>query len=147
MKKLDISIFDGKAKCVSLGCLDKKVVDFIIGKYPTFKNSLSANTDILFWKDRIKHTKLHKNDFASDTLFYSCLENIPDIIQNPDYISIHPKDNSISFIKDFSQHVSVAIRVSTDGKLSYRTMYPIMDAQLMHYMAKGRAWKYENIDK
>ena len=79
---------------------------------------------------KTRHTELHKDDFFSDNEFYNCLERIPFIISNPDYISVHKKDNSISFIKDFSAHVSVAIRISSSGSLSYRTMYPITDAQL-----------------
>ena len=71
-------------------------------------------------------------------------EDIPDIIHAPDYISIHPKKNSISFIKDYSQHVSVAVRISLDGKLSYRTMYPITDAQLQNYLNIGRAKRYND---
>ncbi len=101
----------------------------------------------MFWKDRIKHTELHKNDFISDIEYYNCFESIPEIIHNPDYLSVNPKDNSISFIKDFSAHVSVAVRVSLDGKLSYRTMYPIMDAQLDNYIRRNRAWKWEKGQK
>lgn len=67
---------------------------------------------------------------------------IPAIISSPDYLSIHKKDNSISFIKDFSSHVSVAIRISSSGSLSYRTMYPITDAQLNNYINKGTSWKW-----
>ena len=80
--------------------------------------------------------------FFSDNEFYNCLERIPFIISNPDYISVHKKDNSISFIKDFSAHVSVAIRISSSGSLSYRTMYPITDAQLNNYISKGSSWKW-----
>lgn len=115
-----------------------------IEKAPHLSGVLNADTDILFWKDRIKHTKLHKADFISDKEFYNCLEQIPSIIASPDYLSIHPKDNSISFIKDFSSHISVAIRISATGALSYRTMYPIMDAQLTNYIDKGRAWVWKN---
>ena len=96
----------------------------------------------MFWKDRLRHTELDKDDFFSDNEFYNCLERIPFIISNPDYISVHKKDNSISFIKDFSAHVSVAIRISSSGSLSYRTMYPITDAQLNNYISKGSSWKW-----
>ena len=71
-----------------------------------------------------------------------CLESIPEILQTPDYISVRTKDNSISFIKDFDQHISVAIRITVDGKLSYRTMYPLMDAQLTNYLDKNMAWQF-----
>lgn len=70
-----------------------------------------------------------------------CLREIPQIIQNPDYISIHPADESVSFIKDYSKHTSVAIKISTDGKMVYRTMYPLTESQLQNYIGNNRAWK------
>ena len=143
MNKLDINIFSGNVKCVSLGKLTSEIVDFITDKHPLYTNILSANQDILFWKNRISHTERHKDDFFSDAQYLKCFESIPEILRCPDYISVHPKDNSISFIKDFSQHISVAIRISSAGKLSYRTMYPIMDAQLMNYIDRNRAWPFK----
>lgn len=139
---LDISVFEKGKNCISLGRINPEMVAFLIKKVPHLSGILSSGTDILFWKDRIKHTELHKKDFISDNEFYNCLEQIPSIIENPDYLSVHPKDNSISFIKKYSSHVSVAIRISSAGALSYRTMYPIMDAQLTNYIDKGRAWAW-----
>ena len=141
-KILDISTLVAGQKCVSLGRISPDIVAFLTSKVPALANTLHPDTDILFWKDRLKHTELHKDDFISDNEFYTCLEMIPDIIQNPDYLSYHPKDNSISFIRDFSSHVSVAVRISSAGKLSYRTMYPLMDTQLSNYLANGTAWKW-----
>ena len=142
INSLDISVFENGRNCVSLGRIRPEIVSFLIEKAPYLSGQLNSDTDILFWKDRIKHTELHKDDFFSDNEFYNCLEMIPAIISNPDYLSIHKKDNSISFIKDFSSHVSVAIRISSSGSLSYRTMYPITDAQLSNYIDKGSSWKW-----
>ncbi len=142
-KTLDISLFKKGKNYISLGKLNPDIVSFLTEKAPHLSDALSADTNILFWKDRIKHTELHKNDFISDKEFYHCIEQIPSIIANPDYLSVHPKDNSVLFIKDFSSHVSVAIRISASGSLSYRTMYPIMDAQLANYISKGRAWPWK----
>lgn len=142
INSLDISVFENGRNCVSLGRIRPEIVSFLIEKAPYLSGQLNSDTDILFWKDRIKHTELHKDDFFSDNEFYNCLEMIPVIINNPDYLSIHKKDNSISFIKDFSSHVSVAIRISSSGSLSYRTMYPITDAQLSNYIGKGSSWKW-----
>lgn len=135
-------IFSGKVKCVSLGHLSQKAVDFITTKCPELATTLSADKDILFWSDRIGHTELHRNDFMSDNEFDTCFSEIPSIISQPDYISVHPKDKSISFIRTYSSHVSVAIRIAPSGNMAYRTMYPITDAQLSHYIRKGLAWKY-----
>lgn len=139
---LDISSFEKGVNFIKLGKIRPEIISFLTDKAPQLSGILNPDIDILFWKDRIKHTELHKNDFASDKEFYNCLEAIPSIIAEPDYLSVHPKDNSISFIKDFSSHVSVAVRISSTGALSYRTMYPIMDAQLTNYINRGRAWPW-----
>ncbi len=143
MTKLDITAFEKGENCISLGYLPNDIVTFLSEKAPYLAPILSISEEILFWKDRLEHTELHRDDFMSDAAFLNCLKSIPDIIQKPDYLSVHPKDNSISFIKDFSEHISVAIRVSASGKLSYRTMYPITDAQLDNYLKKNRAWKWK----
>lgn len=142
INSLDISAFENGKNFISLGKIRPKIVSFLIEKEPSLSGQLNSETEILFWKDRLRHTELHKDDFFSDNEFYNCLERIPFIISNPDYISVHKKDNSISFIKDFSAHVSVAIRISSSGSLSYRTMYPITDAQLNNYISKGSSWKW-----
>ena len=142
INSLDISAFENGKKFISLGKRRPEIVSFLIEKEPSLSGQLNSETEILFWKDRLRHTELHKDDFFSDNEFYNCLERIPFIISNPDYISVHKKDNSISFIKDFSAHVSVAIRISSSGSLSYRTMYPITDAQLNNYISKGSSWKW-----
>lgn len=142
VEKLDPNIFNNDTKFVSIGRLSDKMIDFIAEKQPKYKELLSSNTDILFWSDRVKHTELHRDDFISDIEFENCFADIPDIIQNPDYISVHPKDNSISFIRNYSGHVSVAVKVSPNGNMAYRTMYPITDAQLTNYIDKNRAWKW-----
>jgi hypothetical protein len=142
MNQLDISAFQNGKNFISLGKIDPEIVSFLTEKVPQLSDVLTSDSDILFWKDRIKHTEQHKDDFMSDTEFYNCLASIPSIIAEPDYLSVHPKDNSISFIKDFSSHVSVAVRVSASGNLSYRTMYPIMDAQLSDYIEHNRAWRW-----
>lgn len=142
INSLDISAFENGKKFISLGKIRPEIVSFLIEKEPSLSGQLNSETEILFWKDRLRHTELDKDDFFSDNEFYNCLERIPFIISNPDYISVHKKDNSISFIKDFSAHVSVAIRISSSGSLSYRTMYPITDAQLNNYISKGSSWKW-----
>jgi len=140
--ELDVSLFNETIKVQSIGRFSPKVIEFILSKKTSFTNRISSDNDILFWAARVKHTERHRKDFASDDEFEQCLKEIPLIIQNPDYISIHPTDERISFIKKYTTHVSVAIKISIDGKMVYRTMYPLREEQLNEYIANGRAWKY-----
>jgi hypothetical protein len=140
--KWNPSVFNKNINCVAVGRLSAEMVNFLVQKRPSLSGILNPETDILFWKDRIKHTEKHRDDFMSDSEYLNCLESIPSIIESPDYISLHPKDSSISFIKDFSDHVAVAVRISVSGALSYRSMYPLTDAQLADYLRRDRAWAW-----
>ncbi|WP_408631566.1 PBECR3 domain-containing polyvalent protein [Mediterraneibacter agrestimuris] len=138
---MSTDLFDNGFNFISIGRIRPEIVDFIIEKCPDFSNILYSDTDILFWKDRIKHTERHRKDFVSDEEYELCFEQIPDIIRNPEFVSIHPNKDSISFICRFTDHVSVAVRLSTNGRLAYRTMYPLRESQLYNYIKQGRAWK------
>lgn len=141
VSKLHTDIFASGINNVSIGHIRSDIVASITEKFPEFSDILSSDQDILFWKDRIKHTEYHRKDFISNEEYEFCFEQIPCIIKNPDYISIHPNRDSISFICQFTDKVSVAVRISTNGKLSYRTMYPLRESQLSSYIKQGRAWK------
>ena len=105
-------MFDDGLKFVSIGRIRQDIIDSIIEKYPEFTDILSADTEILFWKDRVKHTERHRKDFVSNEEYELCFE-----------------------------HSSGAVRLSTDGRLAYRTMYPLRESQLYNYIKQGRAWK------
>lgn len=142
--ELDITKFSDEIKNQSIGKLSPDIVNFILSKKPDFKGRISSNKDILFWAARVKHIEKHRRDFNATNSFDDCCKKIPSIIENPDYISIHPKDESVSFIKKFDQNVSVAIKISTEGDMVFRTMYPLRDSQLNNYIANGRCWKIES---
>ena len=88
--ELDISLFSENKKFQSIGCFSQHMVDFILSKKPDFAGRISSDKDILFWAARVKHTERHRKDFQDDAEFEQCLKDIPQIIQCPDYISIHP---------------------------------------------------------
>jgi hypothetical protein len=129
-----------KEKCVSVGKISKEVADFIEAKKPDLH--IDTTVDIVFWDNRIAHTEDHKNDFMSDATYENCFKTIPDFIQNPDVISVKKDNSSISFIKRLSQDICVVVRINNRGVYSYRTMYPLMSAQLDKYLAEGTAWVY-----
>ena len=139
--QLDVTKFSDEVKYQPIGKLRPEIVDFILSKKPEFAGRISSDTDILFWKARVKHTERHRDDFNSSDDFDEYFKNIPSIIQNPDYISIHPTDESVSFIKKYDQNVSVAIKISTQGQMVYRTMYPLRDSQLNNYIENDRCWE------
>ena len=69
-------MFDDGLKFVSIGRIRQDIIDSIIEKYPEFTDILSADTEILFWKDRVKHTERHRKDFVSNEEYELCFEQI-----------------------------------------------------------------------
>ncbi len=147
-KKLDIEVFNENTKCIKIGSLTNKMVCFI-------KNNCKLNNiveilsekDILLWDNRIEYTEKHKGNFKTSEEYYSFIEDIPSIIESPDFIGIPTHNDSIQFIKIVNRVVIVAVRISNKGGLSYRTLYPITESQLKDYIKKNKAWKFnQNID-
>ncbi len=138
--KLDIDRFNDDCKCISVGKLSKEQIDLIIQNRPDLEDVLKTN-NILMWSNRLEHIEKHRSNFSYGD-FEKYIEDIPKIIKEPDYIGVPPHDLSIQFIKCYNDNVLIAVRVSTDGKLSFRTMYPITDSQLADYEKKNRIWKF-----
>ncbi|MBO6242222.1 MAG: hypothetical protein J6O61_15565 [Butyrivibrio sp.] len=127
-------------KCVSIGTIPEEIAVFIESKKPNLH--INRDSNIVFWDNRIAHTEAHKDDFISDIMYEDCFKAIPDFIKNPDVISVKKDNSSISFIKRLSQDISVVVRINNKGRYSYRTMYPLMSAQLDKYLKDGTAWEY-----
>ena len=140
--KLNIDKFGDDCKCISIGKLSSKHIDLIIQNRPDLADVLK-NNNILMWSNRLEHIEKHRSNFQYGD-FEKYIEDIPNIIKEPDYIGIPPHDLSIQFVKGYADNVLVAVRISTDGKLSFRTMYPITDSQLEDYKRKNRIWEVGN---
>lgn len=139
MNKLDIDRFNDECKCISIGNLSKEQIDLIVQNSPDLKGVLKPK-NILMWSNRLEHIEKHRSDFAYGD-FEKYIEDIPEIISKPDYIGVSPKNSSIQFIKCYSDNVLIAVRVATEGKMSFRTMYPITDSQLADYKKKNKIWR------
>lgn len=122
--------------------LSKEQVEFIKQKQPDIFDRIQNNS-IIMWDDRLEHIQKHRLDFQDIYEFDDYISQIPEIIKNPDYIGFKDKNNSLQFIKAFTDNILVAVRVTNNGELSFRTMFKITDSQLNDYIRKGTAWKYK----
>ncbi len=123
--------------------LSKEQIEFIKQKQPDIVEKIQ-NNHVIMWEDRLEHIKKHRMDFQDIYEFDDYVSQIPEIIKNPDYIGFKDKDNSLQFIKEMADNILVAVRVTNNGELSFRTMFKITDSQLNDYVRKGTAWKYKN---
>lgn len=103
-----------------------------------------AEKDILIWGDRIQYIEKHKNDFSSEEAYKKHIEAMPDIIDNPDYVGIHPNKKSLEYIKRLDELVLVAVRIKLKGNLVVRSAYPIKETKLDAYINSGRVKKIKD---
>lgn len=105
--------------------------------------SLDPNTPIYIAESNIDHMKEeHPEDFKK----YG--DKISEIINNPDYVAMHPKNGSIQYIKVYfdeitEERVLVAIRTSKKGVLFARSLFVMSDAKVDNYEKRGALKEYK----
>jgi hypothetical protein len=136
VNKLDIN---SDKEPIYLGAINKDIIKLL---------DLSVSeTGIIIWKDRIRYIEKHKQDFDSEEDWLRHVEAMPEIIQNPDYVGLHPKDNSIQFIKKIDKHILVGVRITNKRNWVVRSSYPISEMQLQTYLDCGTVKSIEEHKK
>lgn len=89
----------------------------------------------------IKHVKKKHND----CLKY--LDDITDIITNPDYIGVNPSEpNSVEVVKIYDEIILVSVNLSMGTEQQYlfvSSLYHISDGKLQNRINNGRLKKFE----
>lgn len=98
--------------------------------------------DILMSADKLKYLEKHKSDFKNDADYDLHVSLIPKIIENPDYIGVHPSGESVEYIKTINETILVAVRLNQKDKLWFKTMFVLTPAKLKAYLDSGTIKKY-----
>jgi hypothetical protein len=98
-----------------------------------------SETDIELWYDRITHFRKHMSSYTSESEFERYINQIPDVIANPDYVAKRPNSTSIDYIKRIERLLIVAVRIRCNGPLIVRTAYILTEEQLKDYISFGSA--------
>ncbi|MEF3302441.1 PBECR3 domain-containing polyvalent protein [Paenibacillus sp. GYB003] len=98
--------------------------------------SLKADMPIYIGDQNIAHmSKEHPADFQT---YFPYLR---DILQNPDYVALHPKRGSLEYIKVFREerdvYVLVAVRLTSKKKLFARTLFVMSEDKVAKYREEG----------
>ena len=118
--------------------IDKKIIEML---------GIQSNIDeVKIFKDNlIKHIKKRKHD---NVLPY--LDVIEDIISNPDFVGVSPKEpnTSMELIKVYDDNVLVAIKIHQSEQYFYvPTMYTITDYKLNSRLHGGRLKRFDKKKK
>lgn len=122
MNKLDIEKIEKEKQIIKVGELTNRIIDIL---------ELEGNPrNIKFAYDRIAHCENHKKDFKNEQSYNKSMQNIPLILNNPDYVGYNKNNNSIEYIKRIDELTLVAIRIKQKGDLFLRSIYPISEVKL-----------------
>ena len=118
---------------VEVGVISQRIIDLL-------KLDIVAGTPIYIGESNISHMlQSHPEDYQKYR------EQIPSIIEQPDYVGLNPSDNSLEYVKLFiidNESVKVAVRVSHGGKLYARTIYARDLQKMERFVKKGYLLKY-----
>ena len=77
------------------------------------------------------HQLIHKQEFDK------YIDKLPEIIKEPTYVGVHPKQGGIEFIKEYKENVLVAVRASKNDVLYVRSIYFITKSKIDKYLEEG----------
>lgn len=124
-------------KCVKqIGEISQNVIDLLGLK-------MESNTPILIGKSNIEHIK-NRHPYEYDKYF----GEIENILQNPNYIGMNPKENSIMFVKEYeanSEFIRVAIKVTANKKCYAKTLHLLSTCNVERYIEKGTLIKLDKM--
>ena len=69
------------------------------------------------------------------------IDDIPEIISNPDYLGINPNEHgtSIEFVKKYEDNVMIGVKLDSDSKYLYvSTMHDIQESKVARRLHSGR---------
>lgn len=124
-----------KNEPVNIGVLPEIIVD-------TFAINCDSR-EVKAYSGAIKHIKKrHPKDLEK------YFERIPEIISNPDYVGQNPTEpNSVELIKQFDNHVLVAIKLDPSGYIYLSSMYSLNNGKhkVKSRLQSGRLIPYKKL--
>lgn len=132
-KKIDIQ--NEEIQVHEVGTLNSKVISLL---------GLQTNEKkIVIGKDKLKYVEKHKHKFKSEDEFVRHIESLPEIIDNPDYVGLHPNGDSIEYIKQIDKILLIAVRIRSQGNLWIKSVFPITKDKLETYKMSGSLKEYK----
>ena len=97
--------------------------------------SCDAGTPIYLGQSNIEHMRQsHPADYEK---YFS---HIKDILREPEYVGINPRDNSIEYVREFktgNEFVKVAVRIALSGRYYARSLYVLNSNRARNFICKG----------
>ena len=111
-----------------IGVLKQEIIDLL-------RLDIEVGTEIFVGQQNIDHMKArHPIDF--ENYFF----RIQEIVDDPDYVRLNDKDNSIDYVKLYQinrDYIQVSVRVSGAGIYYARTLFSLATYKAEKYIEQG----------
>lgn len=118
-----------------VGRFNKKIIDLL-------NLSIEENTPIYIGSVNEIHIR-NRHEYEYDKY----RSDIEEILEQPDYVGISPRDNSVMYVKDYieaGEYVRVGVKVASSGKYFVRTLHLLSTYNAERYIEKGTLKKVDN---
>ena len=108
--------------------ISKQIIDIL-------NLNLPPNTPVYIGASNIEHIK-NRHPYEFDKYY----QDISRIINNPDYVGLNPKDNSILMVKLFqidNEYIRVAVKVTSKNICYAKTLHLLSSCNAERYLEKG----------
>ena len=119
--------------------MTEKVGEISAEVVKTLGLSIPANTSVYVGRSNIAHMVQEHNEE-----YWRYYDKISLILSLPDYVRVKKDDDSIEYIKFFSKHVKLAVRVAGDGEYYARSLYYIEANRVENLVKTG---ELKSLDK
>ena len=114
--------------------ISKQIIDIL-------NLNLPPNTPVYIGASNIEHIK-NRHPYEFDKYY----QDISLIINNPDYVGLNPKDNSILMVKLFqidNEYIRVAVKVTSKNMCYAKTLHLLSSCNAERYLEKGTLKKLD----
>ena len=118
----------------TIGYFKEKIIDLL-------KLQITENTPILIGDVNITHIQ-KRHPYEYDKYF----RDLGEILSDPDYVGINPKDNSIMYVKEYtvnSEFIRVGVKISSNNNYYVRTLHLLSSHNADRYIQKGTLLKVD----
>lgn len=102
-----------------------------------------TNKKIVIYDDARKHCyKKHLKEFGDSKTFHYIMDNLDDIISNPDEVFYIKNKDTLEYYKTYSFGITVRVKVEPGNELKVKTVFTVTQTKIDNRIKKEEYNKY-----
>lgn len=89
-----------------------------------------ANKKIVLYDNDRKHCEKHIHEFGDIKTFHYVMNNLEEIIENPDYVFFVKNKSTLEYYKTFGFGITVRVKVQPGNELKVKTVFTVTNEKI-----------------